>query len=575
VADDTVDIVKRGAEPPPRSTEEAKPAERDEALTVFRALEKTLGTIQLYPENSKIRVQFIDDFARRIIQFLEEYEELNLNVRDDRILYKDVTLYEEPIPAKSLSMMLYRDGVRKLTLYRGIDRQEVADLLDVLALQPDADDLEDDIVTLLWEKDFSHVSYFIFEETDDLSASDFAKDLKRGDEEQLLFDAHEGKYLAPKLSASAMSDIMTITDHDIGSIKAMIAQENSRNLHHDLTTLLFEMLSLRADVRSFGNSARVLVLLVGSYLRAGTLVEATEVLRRLRALQQENLPETHAEIIQEQIAEIRSTETLELVEKILDKPFVEDAEQLIAFLRLLGPAILKDLLDLLPRVRSRHHLTELLAEFGKEQQERLLEHVSHEDSSVVQQIVQVLGALGDPGLATQLQPVLEHPALAVRLEAVKALGRLGGTEANSCLLRAIRDSEYQVRILALRALKEHADPAFMTTLVELVDEKGFQRNRYELQELLCSIARVGGEAAFPYLKDLLEKRTWWFRTKNRELRVCAAAALGCIPSDLSRELLEKHSRIGPIEIREPCRLAVQRFEMSEPTDLESAEQEVE
>ncbi|MHC4469606.1 MAG: HEAT repeat domain-containing protein [Planctomycetota bacterium] len=577
VADDVVELVGQDAADLASDESVVEPAERDEVLTLFRALEKALNAIQLYPENNKIRLQFIEDLGRRLDSFLEQYQELELTVRDDRFLYCDLLVYSEPNPAKSLSMRLYRDGIRRLTVFKGVTREELKDLLDVIAEQPDPDDLEHDVVTLLWEKDFSHVSYLVFEEIEsDSSERDLSKHLKRGDEEGRLklspspVGHQKDKYLAPTLSAAGLSNILTITDHDVGTVKAMIAQENSRNLHHDLMTLLFEMLNLREETKSFRNSVRVLGVLIHSYVRSRRMLEATEVLRKFRDLLHADLEPVQEEIIRDQLAEVGSKETLRTIGGILDQPVVENPDDLVAFMRAMGPDILDGLLDLLPRVRSRHLLTDLLAEFCQEDRDRLLENLNHEDSAVVQQVIQVLGSMSDPSLGVHLRRMLSHQALSVRLEAVKALGKTDGPDATEGLLDAIRDSEHQVRIFALRALNDCTDVALLPTLVHMMEVQTlFQRNQYELQELLCTIAKVGGDRAIPFLKSVLDERSWWRRARNRERRVSAAVALGYIRSVRSRMLLEQGSRSGPAEVREACRMSLLKIDKDEAPEGEA------
>ena len=65
-----------------------------------------------------------------------------------------------PIRSDSFAWVFFKDGVRSLTLLSGVEQDEIVGLLDVVhrarTLQPDDND---DLLTLLWEKDFQRVRY--------------------------------------------------------------------------------------------------------------------------------------------------------------------------------------------------------------------------------------------------------------------------------------------------------------------------------------------------------------------------------------------------------------------------------
>jgi hypothetical protein len=73
-------------------------------------------------------------------------------------------IYESTETRESLAFLLYKDGVREIRFLRGLEDQEILDLLDVLRRGEQASRLEDDIVTLLWQKEFAHISYYATDE---------------------------------------------------------------------------------------------------------------------------------------------------------------------------------------------------------------------------------------------------------------------------------------------------------------------------------------------------------------------------------------------------------------------------
>jgi hypothetical protein len=64
----------------------------------------------------------------------------------------------------SLAYQLYRDGLRELRFTKGLEEWEVQSLIDIIRRGDNINQLEDDIVTLMWEKDFTHISYLATDE---------------------------------------------------------------------------------------------------------------------------------------------------------------------------------------------------------------------------------------------------------------------------------------------------------------------------------------------------------------------------------------------------------------------------
>ena len=143
---------------------ELSPGELEGVDSIFGWVEKTARVFQIYPENNKIFIDFTEGLAQSFTGFLRQHGELDLVVEENLFLYAGRTVYDEPNRAKSLSMRLFRDGIRKIVFYEGLTKREVLDFLDALTRPVSTGDLDDDIVTLLWSKDFEHFSYYVLDD---------------------------------------------------------------------------------------------------------------------------------------------------------------------------------------------------------------------------------------------------------------------------------------------------------------------------------------------------------------------------------------------------------------------------
>ena len=57
----------------------------------------------------------------------------------------------------------FKDGLRELTFKKGLPRDELEEFLKIIALDFDREAVDDDVVTLLWEKDFQNIQYIVDE----------------------------------------------------------------------------------------------------------------------------------------------------------------------------------------------------------------------------------------------------------------------------------------------------------------------------------------------------------------------------------------------------------------------------
>ncbi|MBU1207423.1 MAG: HEAT repeat domain-containing protein [Proteobacteria bacterium] len=59
----------------------------------------------------------------------------------------------------SLPFLFFKDGMRELRFMEGIEEWEIKGLADIIIQRDNINEFEDDLITLIWEKDFIHISY--------------------------------------------------------------------------------------------------------------------------------------------------------------------------------------------------------------------------------------------------------------------------------------------------------------------------------------------------------------------------------------------------------------------------------
>ena len=135
----------------------------EEALKSTRALIQTfLQTVKayrLYEANHPILSKFLDRLKKDFDHYFEEFDSFPLLVGEHRLFYRGKVVYENQDVKESLAFFFFKDGIREIQFFKGLEFREIVDFLNIVRKSESVNRLEDDLVTLLWEKDFSHITF--------------------------------------------------------------------------------------------------------------------------------------------------------------------------------------------------------------------------------------------------------------------------------------------------------------------------------------------------------------------------------------------------------------------------------
>ncbi|MEK7668401.1 MAG: hypothetical protein AAB409_07110, partial [Gemmatimonadota bacterium] len=121
---------------------------------------KAMRAHQLYLPNNPVYQKTIENLRAAFAPVWAALEELELDVYESELRWAGQVVYSQSNRSESISWIFFKDGVRAVSLTRGVEEEEIVGLLDVLhrARMLQADD-SDDLLTLLWEKDFQLIRY--------------------------------------------------------------------------------------------------------------------------------------------------------------------------------------------------------------------------------------------------------------------------------------------------------------------------------------------------------------------------------------------------------------------------------
>ncbi len=133
------------------------PVSKD-ANAVLLALSRAGRSFQLYDAHNEAIRGFLQDYRDSWKGFAQTHGDLELVVRPFELICAEEVVYLERDRERSLAFKMFRDGVRKVTLKKGVTWDELLRLLEILSIRfTGIRQQEDDIVTLLWKADFEHI----------------------------------------------------------------------------------------------------------------------------------------------------------------------------------------------------------------------------------------------------------------------------------------------------------------------------------------------------------------------------------------------------------------------------------
>lgn len=520
---------------------------------IFRTITKTVKTFSVYPKDNPIYQKFAAEVFEKFGSFFELSDELRLEVKQYSLLYKSGEVFHSDEKTDNIAMLLYADGLREIEFYKGISTEEITDFIDILRLAPKAEtEGEDDIVTLLWEKNIRNMGYTAVEDNVDdnlvLEESLHMEDVTASEADSV----GEGVASPDKNLSSLFSDksleTLPVGGHDF--LEGELPDFEETALLDATVELFFLLFSKEINSDAFPEAMHNFGKILGMRMQKKELEAAIRIMEGLREISTLYGSPDQVEALEGVFRKASGPENLAA---LFESPNIDVIRR---YLMLLDRNSITDLVGMLGELQDRKKrrlLCDVLAEIGKRDVALLSEALDDDRWYLVRNIVMILGMTRDPGTVTYLNKPMRHDDFRVRREAVRALDGIHSEETKKLLLAAASDSDIAVRISALKALRRFSDPALFHQLKRLSSRDELRGKTFaEKKETLETLAVLGGEEALPILSDLLKKRWLIEKDDMTELRASAAYGLGLIGTQEALSLIEKETESRKSVLREAC-----------------------
>ncbi|MCY7379045.1 MAG: hypothetical protein LH467_06860, partial [Gemmatimonadaceae bacterium] len=269
---------------------------------LLRLFGKAARAHQLYLPNNPVYKQAQENLRAGFLPIWEATDEVELAFTESEVRYGGETVLEENTKGSdSLPWLFYKDGVRELHFVRGFDTEELGKLLDILQRVRKASPDEDDLLTLLWQGDFTYLRYRYVDMTveaatplgeggESLAGSQI--DVRRMAEENAV-DGEESLDSAARSGVVSMADfdgtLYFLDEKEIEYIQTEVRREYEIDLRQNVLALLLDIFEAQGDPAIRDEVAGILDSFMLHMLSAGQFHNVAYLIRELLVASQRAL----------------------------------------------------------------------------------------------------------------------------------------------------------------------------------------------------------------------------------------------------------------------------------------------
>jgi HEAT repeat protein len=530
---------------------------------IIQSFVKSKKIVRMYPNNNPIYLNTLEDDYSKLKDFFYYKDDLVLYIKQNEILYDSEQVYFNPDKDDNLALFFFKDGLREITFKKGLLHEELEDFLKIVSLDFSWEALDDDVVTLFWEKDFQNIHYVVDEsvlaDEEDYEAKAVSQVMEKEGED--LLKAYEDA-LGTEEGVQDVT-IVPLTDKDLQLLVTEL-DRNSLDKIDKVVEILFEMFYLSESRQDFEDLVSFFVNAVEYSIGQGNILLVTNTLSRLHGMAQDKgVPEEFRRYAKRALMMASGDAIISLLGEVLDSgQEIEESviEDFVKYLDKMAIAPFMKILGELQSIHARKIVIDALIHLGTKDITALSKGLSDSRWYVVRNIIYILRKIGDKRAVDYLLKTIKHGDIRVKKEVIRALGELGGGGVLQALRECLDDPDIQVRIASLKALGTMGSEAAKRIVMNRISDKNFKDKEFdEKKEVFEVLARWKDNEVINFLAAILKKKTFLGRTKNYENRACAAYGLGLVGNASALPLLNKCKNEGNKLLREFTHIAIKRI----------------
>ena len=535
---------------------------------LMRVFEKAVRAHQLYLPNNPMHARAMDSARETFLAVWGETESFTIEITDTELRWMGIPVLEEPgRTSDSIPWMFYKDGVRELVFHRGFEESELIVLLTLMQRARVALAGDDDLLTFLWEYDFTRLQYRYI----DLAVEGGATfDGMRGELREKIVAPGDVENEAQELASSSItrmdeydSTLYFLDDSEIEYLQDEIRRDFGTDLRFQVIASLLDTYeqemdaAIRDEIAGILDNLFLLLLSLTQFRTAAYLIrEASITAGRAREIllgQRQRLMQLADRLSDKDAFE-------QLLHALEETPLRGPQQDLQELLGQLRPEALETVLSWIGKTRNAE-LRALLETAGSRlaaaHTAELVRLISSDDPVVSFEAIRRSGAMRASAAVSALAGVISNGNPEMRLAGVAALSDIGSPGALQVLEKGLFDDDRDIRIATVKVLGARNHRGALKGIESHLRTRELRESILaEKMAFFESYGAICGDEGVPFLSEVLNTRRLLGRRDDGEVRACAAMALGKIGTDTAMKALQKALADKDVVVRNAVSRAV-------------------
>jgi hypothetical protein len=522
------------------------------AKALVQSFIQTVKGYRLYEADHPSPARFLDRLKKDFDHYFDEYDSFSLQVGESHLFYQGKVVYESQDARESVAFIFFKDGIRELRFYKGLEPREILGFLDLVRKSDRVSRMEDDFVTLFWENDFSHIAittvddflewggdfipateedlmkgveygYFqeegLSEKIDKVESGTSQGEMVRGLREVLELSSSESLVQACQLTSGEMMEVN----------REIEEEQKAGNIEGWMDNLIEVLFHLGEDREAHENLISYFERTVEGLLERKDVGRSVAILRALHAAKGSVSVDERQELAIHRILETTSgPHFIELLGKNMRGNGDVDSEPVLQYLRFLTKQAVDPLSRLLVELEPgkwKKFVSDFLAELSQDDIHPLTGFLSDSNPILICHILNILGKTNHPTTVKYLGGLSNHDDPRVREVTLQVLSHFRDRGV-SLIQDFLKDPTTEIRSKAALLFARSAGEQAVGPLAGIVFSEGFQKRGYEEKaSFVRALGETGSREAVPVLKKIAKRRFWLKGARWNEMRLCAAHTL--------------------------------------------------
>jgi hypothetical protein len=581
---------------------------------IFASLSKYIHAKTIYANNNPNVARFASVFYESVRAFFEDEKELLLSIEQYQIKWREEVVYDNSQKNESIAFLFYRDGVGEIIFQASVKPDELDRFVDLLKDEIYNPSAHFDIVSRLWQAEFTNIYYRVFDECADGAAGDGRGSGGESREQPLRVHDHPN---VPDSDTSGASDgaarggpteSLGAYLHRLVENKHPFAAAHEKEAHiqRALVSLLAatpQDLQAWRDEFTALNGENKLLWLMNTMLdftqEHRTPAEARDILDIIERFVRYAVEEAHVPTLialfdlqrnlesSRRVAADYQSLSSRIKDELTNRAFLislgtlahrsrEDIHDILQYFQLVGKNAVPGVRELLGNLEDPSIIKEAcdaLIAIAGDDIISVVNDFKLDNPDEARAAVYILRQLAAAEVSPIVKTLMTSPDRQVREHVIGYLVHVGNEEAARLLCTLLDDVDADVRIKTLVAVEDFKSPLIVEKIGVLCFSEGLaSRNAEELEKMFRALGKLAGERVLPELKQMVKKKGWVSLNKGRDKqsKLLAITALRHIQGADSVNLLTELARDGDSLVRTKAQYVLKQIR--DPKAAPDAEQ---